>query len=343
MKLKLYSFLTFSIFSLSALGQVTLNKSNINPTTGDTVRMHAAAYMNPGSGGANPNWDFSSMSSTGSNLITFMNPANTMWKDSFATAPSFTSNAESLYFEYSGINDDSLFIMGAVSDYDTDTVVQVYQNPITQMVFPCTFNTGFTDDYFAHYDYLGIEVVTWGSVSGIVDGYGSLELPWGTVINTLRIKFTDDRIDSFDVGFGPEKTHVVTTRYTWYALGVSGTPVLNLVSISSSQGTQESAAYIDEHSYNVSVQKYLDANLNLNIYPNPINNTQQLSITFNSNLKFDIDEIIITDITGKTVLSTSVENNLNKMQMDISTLHSGMYFVTVKSGNAIVTKKLTVY
>ena len=341
MKLKFYSLLTFIIFSIPAFGQITLNKADLIPNIGDTVRMHSADYMQPGAGGANVTWDFSTLNSTGSSILKY--ETNTIWNDSFNSAPTFIANQESLYFEFYGADDDSLYVKGAVIDYDTDTVVQVYDDPILQMVFPCTYNTAFTDDYYVEYNFLGTDVITTGTVTGTVDGYGTLKLPWGDVENVIRIKFFDDRVDSFDMGFGQEAQHIITTRYTWYAEGVAG-PVLNLVSTSSTQATQQSAAYIDGNSVKVSINTITAEEINLSIYPNPISNTEVLTIDFDNGKNVDFEEVIITDITGKVVQQKEIDDNsFTSVKLDIYSLKKGLYFVTLKSGNVSVTKKLTVY
>lgn len=341
MKLKLYTLLTFSLLSLTSLAQVTLNKADLTPSAGDTVRMVVATYMAPGNGGANVTWDFSSLDSTGSSVLKFV--TTTIWNDSFSSTPSHIADQESLYFEFYSMDADSLVIMGSVTDYDTDTVVQVMSDPVKQLVFPLTYNTGFTDNYYADYDYLGINVISSGEVTGTVDGYGTLKLPWGDVNDALRIKFVDSRIDSYDIGFGLEQNHVITTRYTWYKAG-NPNPVLNLVSIATTQNTQEAASYIDEHSYNnVGISKItLDANLS--IYPNPVKNTEILNIDLISDNQINIDEVEITDVTGKVVMSKEIINNTSQnLKLDIYSLTKGLYFVTIKSGNASVTKKFTVY
>ena len=71
---------------------------------------------------------------------------------------------------------------------------------------------------------------------------------------------------------------------------------------------------------------------NVNIYPNPVNNT--LNISAGST----IDAVNIFDLTGREVLRATP--NVDKTSLDVSSLNKGFYLLTVKSGNQELTTKL---
>jgi len=66
-------------------------------------------------------------------------------------------------------------------------------------------------------------------------------------------------------------------------------------------------------------------------FPNPAND--QLNIVFPNDLR--IDEIVITDIWGKTILM----ENKNMETINISSLPNGIYLMKAKSQNILLYKK----
>ena len=69
----------------------------------------------------------------------------------------------------------------------------------------------------------------------------------------------------------------------------------------------------------------------LSIFPNPASDTLQLTVTNNQT----INQISITDITGKTIMTPTFDNNT----VDIKKLTSGMYFLQATIDGKTVTKK----
>ena len=68
------------------------------------------------------------------------------------------------------------------------------------------------------------------------------------------------------------------------------------------------------------------------VYPNPANNVLNFSIKNN----VEIDEISINDISGKQIYKS---DNTPNNAIDVSGFASGVYFVTFKSEDSLVTKK----
>lgn len=73
-----------------------------------------------------------------------------------------------------------------------------------------------------------------------------------------------------------------------------------------------------------------------NLYPNPSSDNITLD-----NKEFDINKVVIMDVTGKIIRSISSEN-VTSVNVDISTLSCGEYYVQIfdKKENLIDTKKL---
>lgn len=70
-----------------------------------------------------------------------------------------------------------------------------------------------------------------------------------------------------------------------------------------------------------------------NIYPNPV--FDNLTVTYFSEIE-QAANIIITDATGKTVMSSNalLNTNANDINMNINHLSQGIYFLTIKTANA---------
>ncbi|MCD4833209.1 MAG: T9SS type A sorting domain-containing protein, partial [Bacteroidales bacterium] len=69
----------------------------------------------------------------------------------------------------------------------------------------------------------------------------------------------------------------------------------------------------------------------LNIYPNPTNGIIHIEAK-------NIQAIEIIDMTGKVV--KQLQETSNKMQIDLSKIHKGIYLIKVKTEKGIVTKKI---
>lgn len=67
------------------------------------------------------------------------------------------------------------------------------------------------------------------------------------------------------------------------------------------------------------------------IYPNPTHALVNWSISSS------IDEVIVCNVNGKTVLKVS---NPSTNSVDLSSLKSGMYFLKIRENNSVVTKKI---
>ncbi|MFN3753280.1 choice-of-anchor J domain-containing protein [Flavobacterium sp.] len=69
-------------------------------------------------------------------------------------------------------------------------------------------------------------------------------------------------------------------------------------------------------------------------YPNPANNL----VTISNNENILVSNVTITDINGRTIKNVSV-NNLSTVQMNVSDLTSGVYFMNIDSDSGKAVKK----
>ncbi len=72
----------------------------------------------------------------------------------------------------------------------------------------------------------------------------------------------------------------------------------------------------------------------LNLYPNPVSNGK-VFITSKSGIDKDVS---IYDVLGKLIFQTV----LTSKELNVATLNSGVYIITIKEGEASATRKLIV-
>lgn len=69
------------------------------------------------------------------------------------------------------------------------------------------------------------------------------------------------------------------------------------------------------------------------IYPNPF--TNQITVSLNNN---QVSEVSITDITGREIYTKKFNEKL--INIDMNSISSGQYLITVKNNSSIITKKM---
>jgi hypothetical protein len=80
----------------------------------------------------------------------------------------------------------------------------------------------------------------------------------------------------------------------------------------------------------------------LNVYPNPANNSTQLSFTLS---KSQDVTVVVTDLSGRVVKTELFANRVaggNIIDLPLDAIADGMYMVSIKSENAIATQRLVV-
>lgn len=91
--------------------------------------------------------------------------------------------------------------------------------------------------------------------------------------------------------------------------------------------------------YNVGVNNKLTAH-ELVVYPNPVNDKLMIQLPENVG---NTAKIEVMDLTGKVLLSQSVESVINSLSIDCNLLKTGMYLVKLQSDNLILSKKIFKY
>ncbi len=95
------------------------------------------------------------------------------------------------------------------------------------------------------------------------------------------------------------------------------------------------------HASTIGIEKYINNDIDFNIYPNPTNDNIDLSINLKESKNV---EILIYNSFGAVVLNQNqgkISGNQN-IKLNLSTLSKGIYYMNVKAGEKSIAKKLVI-
>ena len=353
-KFSFFPFLIFLFLINFSFAQISLQESDFaNPN--DTVRFSQAIDQDLDfqTSGPNNTWDFSSLQASSQYVKTF----NPIGFSSILVQATFgflaSTNYQASYFTQ---NNDlpiellSNFLPVSVSDLNSYThsssskISSIgYSLSVNSQAVPFKSDTIETRyslplDFNDTYDSRGYTLVDFNPVAdfkfkqyrqrnSIVDGWGTLILPNGTY-NVLRIKHQINEIDSIFQGLFPFQPvigiPIQTIEYEW--LGENKKDVLLKIVTSTTNGTEQVQSIDYQDSYSVSGLFDQGLGLYFSLVPNPAEN----NLTISSSAS--ISDYQICDITGKLI---SQKNSMDvfKLEIDISELLKGTYFISLNSEN----------
>ncbi len=150
----------------------------------------------------------------------------------------------------------------------------------------------------------------------------------------ISIDFIDESIGNpnsylWDFGDGYTSTDVNPTHY--YTVGGVYTVKL-VISKNTEMDSLTKVDYIDILYEGIFMN---NSNINIDIYPNPITNGQTLNI---SHKGIPVSSIIITNILGKEIINSSVNNN-DKSEISLGDISQGVYFVNITDNSGNISQK----
>lgn len=353
MKKFLLAALLFPTFILT--GQITLNQADF-ATGSDTIRMSQSTDLTLDflSTGPNSNWDYSSLIPSSQKVKNFRPSSSLSFLSSFIFGTFAPTRYKASYFiestdlpiaqigtilgipisdvfAFSRVTADSVTSIGfsMVADgteipFKSDTIEKRYDFPI--QFANTTFSRGYTSiDLNPTYDAIFLQH---RQHSSTVDGWGSITTPYGT-FNALRIKHEITELDSIYVGafsFWLPIPVPPSNVYEWWTNGQKE-PILR-IKTSTILGT-ETATSIEYRDQDRGLDAGLtELNSEFSIFPNPVKD--QLSVLSEKLM----DKVLILDITGKEIKNITI-SPANQMQLNISDLEKGVYYLKVISSNTI--------
>lgn len=84
-------------------------------------------------------------------------------------------------------------------------------------------------------------------------------------------------------------------------------------------------------------------NVNIEIFPNPVRNGDNLNITFNKNELGEIEKIRVISPAGKALDRHPEKVNDNQLKLNTAGLNAGFYYISIQSSQKRITKSFVIY
>lgn len=194
---------------------------------------------------------------------------------------------------------------------------------MTHVVFACTFNTTWADDFAADFEIAGFPIVRTGTVTGTADAYGTLILPSGTFTDVLRATYVEDHTDA---GFVTITAH---REYTHYMKAGTHYPLAHIYSFSTTVMGNTTvitgAQWMDAGSTGLLAAAAPSAEVE--VYPVPASDVLFVRCPG------EVGSITLSDMQGRTVALRSPigVDEAGRIVMDTRALPGGTYLLRVVS------------
>ncbi len=317
-------------------------EANHLPPVGTYITLDRMSFdgIAPGSAGPNQVWDFSAYVPNGTTeYLSYLAAESSPYYANYPQA-----NRVSLCELPNGLTEwkyyqqttNALTQLGLVKEYVTgaNPIRYEFTNSGTAYTFPAGIDSGLTDNYRIYSnESMGLAYTAYyesGTISYLVDGYGTLTTPSGTYPNTLRIKHRKTIVDSTfnTMPFGPpslEIKYTNGTRYEWLRFDAGfAIPVWSIEMDTVSTPGAPATYHVRVSQANIglpSTTKTEENDKTLVLYPNPATDKVILM------LKKDA-QVSVIDLSGRVVHKQHFEISGNSLpEMDVSRLPVGLYTV----------------
>ncbi len=346
--MKKYTLLIVSIIAALSVSSQPVLTNSLNFTIGDTYRYDGyqeVPDIEPGEGGANLTWDFSTISGgtyyEGIGAIC-VDPSTTAFADSAAVAnanicirnPETPPVGPHQYYNCNSTSQD-LLAMGFLAEGNNSFTT--YTNNATGLEFPFTYGDSFDDTWesLMYYIELGHYFMRDSSIVTVdADAYGTITTPAGEFQNVLRIKRTT-LVYSWTNYDGTEWLFTGSfndINYEWYAPNIK-VPVMIIQELEWMPNFY-SVRYLVEHNFSTGIEDRAD--YKLEIFPNPT--TER--VTIKTDEKFN--SVSIYSLNGQQINEVSSHENPSHQQIiDLSKYPKGVYLIEVGfEDGGIVTERI---
>ncbi|MEZ4805897.1 MAG: T9SS type A sorting domain-containing protein [Flavobacteriales bacterium] len=295
-------------------------------------------YNDPGNTGASVTYDFSQLPATGNRVYSYLSTGVTPSSSMVPTATLlFTDGGTDTLFYAFGAN--GLELRG-----ERNAIVNgvfTYSDPGVELKLPCDYQDTWTDQLAASYSVQGFPVTRTGTITGVADGWGMLELPEATLDEVMRVKVhkvIDDQSALTSV-------HRSIDIYYFFN-AILGHPVLKLTLDSTTVGAGNPVIVKSTEwmfgNGDVGLEEIDFDEVKFVAYPNPADG--QVNLSFGAEGR-EARAVEVFTVAGQRVLQAALRTAGSEVNsaFDVSALVSGVYQVRVTfadGGNA--TQRLVV-
>lgn len=337
----------FFITIITVQAQISLTSST-NPVPGDISR-----YINvdttgisQGNSGSNQTWNFTNLTILDSSDTYYVSANGTPYASSFSSSNLASTYDNGSTYAYYTTSSSSWTFNGIGSQ----VFIMAYSNPATYLTYPFNYGSNQSDNFAATYVSNNITWYRTGTINVTGDAWGTINLPFGSFSNSLRIKFIQTIKDSANIGGFPVVVNTTETSYYWFAPNKK----FEVFSIRQVEGGKMNQSQFSGGSGS----KWVAFNRNQPIGIKPINGnvpviyglSQNYPNPFNPNTSINIDipkssflKLTIYDVLGREV-AVLVNQNLNigsyLVTWDASDISSGIYFYTLEADGFRETKRM---
>jgi PKD repeat protein len=235
-----------------------------------------------------------------------------------------TNNTYQWFFDEVGGSDFGL-INGTYgeSNFDTDTMT------VQQLI---------TNNYNGYYVYCEVTNEFGCTTRSDNDTIVANDLPtasYSSVVNAASVDFTDSSVDavSFEWSFGDGNTTTLQSPSHTYAANGTYTVCLSVTSINGCVDSVCSFVTIQGISINE-----LNSAIAVNVFPNPAHN--KLSIEFAAEI--NVAKVSMVNMIGQVVLTESLNSKTRKIDLNLTSIETGVYYLLIENGTERTVKKVIV-
>ena len=320
--------LVLVLWSAVSVAQPNLDETNFRMNIGDHYYIHQTDYQDPGGGGADLFWDFSTLPLTAIDTLEVIDPLDSPFGDNFGNASVALKTISDVHVYYSQ-EETGVYTEGNASP----SAWTPFIDPKLQYMLPATLNSNTSDDYYKVTDSgNGTEIISEGTTNLVADAYGTLVMPFGTYTDVLRFVRTEENI-SMTIA-DQDTTFVPTTLIQhFYVCEQSGWALLEL-NENIVDGVSFYGAIAIEPDVVVSIEETEGADLEVELFPNP--SSGQVTIRVNAN-DYAPWKLRIVGQRGRTILRDTGLGNLDHL-LDLQNLTPGNYTVELLLDNGTVVR-----
>lgn len=285
--------------------------------------------------GENVTWDYTNLASYPgeTRLVSMDDPSSTL------NAADFTSSEKALTVEgllttYFTSTATERVSQGFVfTEASAGTIVAKWNTNEAQLLaYPFAFGNSTIDTYSGTVNALGNDLAATGSINASIDATGTINFPFTSVSNVIRLKTVDNATAPTIIG----DVTIDRTQFEYYDLANENLPILIHTQI-----VLTSIAFPEPLVSNLVLSKYSGLTVGVeeqsatkfSMFPNPANE----SLTINGD--FEDATVSIFNALGQEVVSMDLTAG---QTIDISSLDAGFYSVKLESNGSVSVKNLAV-